>query len=251
MTYIADGRCRSGRRWFWIAASLADGGTEHKCDDPVCVYGGPHEYGWEDTEELALKAKDEAITGLADAVTAARFRGGKGSAGMAAAALKRINAAKRRAGPAAATADAGVIEYLYGTVNYWPDDGYGTEVRKVVPFRVTRKTAKRIYYIRRQHAPGDVVTGYIDRQVLERDGEVRNRGTDWFAPDGTLYGTREAAEEYLFGADRERERQRQERGPDLKRLRQEMAGAHPDRGGTDEQFMAARERYKQALREAS
>jgi hypothetical protein len=27
-----------------------------------------------------------------------------------------------------------------------------------------------------------------------------------------------------------------------------MADAHPDRGGTNEQFMAARERYKQALR---
>jgi hypothetical protein len=30
-----------------------------------------------------------------------------------------------------------------------------------------------------------------------------------------------------------------------------MADAHPDRGGTNEAFMAARERYKQALRQAS
>jgi hypothetical protein len=30
-----------------------------------------------------------------------------------------------------------------------------------------------------------------------------------------------------------------------------MADAHPDRGGTNEEFMAARERYKQALRRAS
>ena len=30
-----------------------------------------------------------------------------------------------------------------------------------------------------------------------------------------------------------------------------MADAHPDRGGTNEEFIAARERYKQALKEAS
>jgi hypothetical protein len=30
-----------------------------------------------------------------------------------------------------------------------------------------------------------------------------------------------------------------------------LADAHPDRGGTNEEFMAASERYKQALRQAS
>lgn len=40
-----------------------------------------------------------------------------------------------------------------------------------------------------------------------------------------------------------------EREPELRRLR--MADAHPGRGGTDEEFMAARERYKRALRRAS
>jgi hypothetical protein len=30
-----------------------------------------------------------------------------------------------------------------------------------------------------------------------------------------------------------------------------MADAHPDRGGTNEEFIAARERYERALRRAS
>src|ERR1022692_1513493 len=44
------------------------------------------------------------------------------------------------------TADVSAVEYLYGTRVEWPDDG--PEIREVVPFRITRKTAKRIYYVR-------------------------------------------------------------------------------------------------------
>lgn len=43
MTHIATGRCKSGKRWFWIAARVY-GDDVHKCDDPVCIYGGRHEY---------------------------------------------------------------------------------------------------------------------------------------------------------------------------------------------------------------
>jgi hypothetical protein len=34
--------------------------------------------------------------------------------------------------------------------------------------------------------------------------------------------------------------------PDLNQLKSEMAAAHPDRGGTDEAFIAARRRYEDA-----
>ncbi len=68
---------------------------------------------------------------------------------------------------------------------------------------------------------------------------------------GTVYATREAAEEVLYGWEREQERKRKEAGPELRRLRMAMADAHPDLGGTNEEFMAARERYEQALRRAS
>jgi hypothetical protein len=59
VSYVIHGRCRSGSRWFWIAAELGRS-EEHKCGDPVCIYGGPHEYGWEDAEDLALKAMADA-----------------------------------------------------------------------------------------------------------------------------------------------------------------------------------------------
>jgi hypothetical protein len=64
----------------------------------------------------------------------------------------------------------------------------------------------------------------------------------------TVYATREAAEEYLYRWEREQERKREESEPEIKRLRKAMANVHPDRGGTDEEFIAARERYEQALR---
>ena len=38
---------------------------------------------------------------------------------------------------------------------------------------------------------------------------------------------------------------------DMKQLRRQMADAHPDRGGTNEGFMAARRRYEQAIRRTS
>lgn len=61
-----------------------------------------------------------------------------------------------------------------------------------------------------------------------------------------LFTSREAAEESLHAAERERKRRRPEREAEVKRLRQEMADAHPDRGGTDEGFIAARQRYEAA-----
>jgi hypothetical protein len=68
---------------------------------------------------------------------------------------------------------------------------------------------------------------------------------------GTVYATREAAEEDLHRREREQEAKRKEREPELKQLRRQMADAHPDRGGTNDEFMAARKRYEQALRTAS
>ena len=52
-----------------------------------------------------------------------------------------------------------------------------------------------------------------------------------------LYTSRETAEAFAHG--------------DIKALRLQMANVHPDRGGTTEQFMAARRRYERALRRAS
>ena len=116
----------------------------------------------------------------------------------------------------------------------------------MVPFRIIRKTPKRIYYVRREGRPGDVLTGYVDRLVLERYGEVWNRGTRRSEVDRHLFASRELAEVYLHGS-----RKPAPVPADLRTLRREMANAHPDRGGTNEEFMAARERYERALRRPS
>jgi hypothetical protein len=229
-TLLWYGRCRSGRRWFWAAEEV----TGH--------HGPPSAHGWEDSDDAALRAARAAVGQLAG--------GRAGTAylrhGVASRRLKDINTAKRAQQPPPETAGAAAVEYLYGTLHYWPDDGLGTEVREVVPFRITRKTSRRVYYVRHEYGPGDVETGYVDRVVLERDGRVWRRSAGWWADDSELYATREAAEASLGLAGEAT------RGvPDLRQLRREMADAHPDRGGTNEEFMAARERYQRALRRAS
>jgi hypothetical protein len=62
---VLHGRCRSGKRWFWAAMACPDPGQPlHHCDDPACVYGGLHDYGWQDTEPAALDAMRAAMSAL-------------------------------------------------------------------------------------------------------------------------------------------------------------------------------------------
>lgn len=325
MSYIVHGRCKSGKRWFWIAAEL-DYADHHKCADPVCVYGGPHAYGWEDTEDAALKAMSDAVTSFGGEAFNSR-------AGVAADALKRINAAKRRARPAKPDASGTApVEYLYEPWS-WSDD-YGETHKGINEIPIVKKTAKRIYYDKsdsRDLSEGVVTLGFISREEFETDTRCRDlcprdipaglvcaphsrgfphcvhfgdwrtqgrrcwmppgcentcpidtpgtrcakHGSPWehcphdYSPGqciygsaagecrlpagsghydgGTVYATREAAEENLYRWEREQQRKRPQE-PELKRLRHEMADAHPDRGGTNEQFIAARKRYEHALR---
>ena len=70
-------------------------------------------------------------------------------------------------------------------------------------------------------------------------------------PAGRLFfATRQAAEDHLHRGDRERAGQAAPQAPSIKELRRAMADAHPDRGGTTEQFIDARRRYQTALRAA-
>ncbi len=69
-------------------------------------------------------------------------------------------------------------------------------------------------------------------------------------PAGRLFfATREAAEDHLY-LERERAEQTAREAPSVTELRRAMADAHPDRGGTAEQFIEARRRYETALRAA-
>jgi hypothetical protein len=67
-------------------------------------------------------------------------------------------------------------------------------------------------------------------------------------PAGRLFfATREAAEDHLHRGERERVERAAPDAPLIKDLRRAMADAHPDRGGTAEQFIEARRRYQTAL----
>ena len=67
-------------------------------------------------------------------------------------------------------------------------------------------------------------------------------------PAGRLFfATRQAAEDHLYRGERERAGQATPEAPPINELRRAMANAHPDRGGTAEQFIQARRRYQTAL----
>jgi hypothetical protein len=228
---------------------------------------------WKTPKELALKALNAAADRLGRDPAAESF---VGSAGTASGALKRINAAKRAARPPSKDKSTGIAEYLYAAYSSsWIDDMTCKRDERVIAYQITRKTAKRIYYIRRPGTPewnDPPVIGYVSRQEFEADGRCPGgqpgrcehghygehgdgpgeiRTNPYHDHDYHLFATREAAEEDLFRWEREQECKRKEAEPELRQLRREMADAHPDRGGTNEQFMAARKRYERALRQAS
>ena len=65
-----------------------------------------------------------------------------------------------------------------------------------------------------------------------------------------FFATRQAAEDHLHRRESERAQQTVPQAPLIKELRRAMADAHPDRGGTAEQFIRAHRRYQTVLRAA-
>jgi hypothetical protein len=114
-----------------------------------------------------------------------------------------------------------VTEYLYELWDAnWDDGPLGNW--QILRHEITRKTAKRIYF----HFRGR--TAFVDRQRIEVDGEIFYRPATH-----TLYLT-------------EPEIPDRPKLPSLPELRKAMAEAHPDRGGSDAAFIAARARYETA-----
>ena len=68
--------------------------------------------------------------------------------------------------------------------------------------------------------------------------------------DRLFFATRQAAEDHLHRRESERAQQVVPQAPLIKELRHAMADAHPDRGGTAEQFIQAHRRYQTVLRAA-
>ncbi|MET8377983.1 hypothetical protein [Streptomyces microflavus] len=136
------------------------------------------------------------------------------------------------------SADPVQVEFLYGVDSSVHDDSRFYEPPRVVKFRITKKTPKRIYYLASEDWEARRRTGFVDRQRIEADGEIYQRNRHWSAPDFHLY----LAPPEL----------NQVAKPDLGELKAAMAAAHPDRGGTEADFIAARARYQNAIaKEAS
>lgn len=227
---IRWGRCRSGKRWFWAIVSL-----RYDIEDL------DQTYGWADTEDQAFADARAAVVTLADGAPAVADL----THGVATRTLKEVNAAKRKARPSSGDTDPGRTEYLYGVYHHVSDDARFPDTWKVVSFQITKRTSRRVYYIRsRGWGDEDPEIGYVNRQELEANGEVRNRGRDWFEADDHLYAEPPDLSHRQPPTPAEQE-------AELSRLRAEMADAHPDRGGTNDGFIAARRRYVQAKRKAA
>lgn len=125
-----------------------------------------------------------------------------------------------------------LMEYLYAiqAEHYQGDDNRFYVPQQVITFRITRKTPKRIYYVRSERR-GDI--GYIDRQQIEADGEIWRKSAGWWERDARLYLQPPVLEAYAPA-------------PDLAELKAAMRAAHPDMGGTHEAFLEAHERYERA-----
>ena len=120
-------------------------------------------------------------------------------------------------------------EYLYELWDAnWDDGPLGNW--QILEHPITKKTSKRIYFTFGNRGRR---SGFVDRQRIEAEGEL------FYRPAGrTLYLT-------------EPDIPHRPKPPSLPELRKAMADAHPDRGGTGEAFIAARERYDAAKRRAS
>lgn len=138
--------------------------------------------------------------------------------------------------------DVLVVEYLYAiqAEHFEGDDSRFHVPNQVITFRVTKKTQKRIYYIRRHdgHRRPDgtyprTVIGFIDRQEIESAGEVYRRSAGWWEPDFHLYLKPPALEVYAPALD-------------LAALKAAVRAAHPDMGGSHEAFLEAHEKYDRA-----
>ena len=235
--FFSYGRCKSGNRWFWAV----DNWRGYDQDGPLDRWQW---YGWEDTEAEAKAAAEQAVRAAADGKPV--YVGG--TAGHASRRLREINKAKRAARPPADTSSSAPIEFLYSC---WGD-----------PVRITKKTRKRIFYVKEELAahcrqenqvvcnhflesPADLPIGFVDRCLVF---------DEWPATDHDLYSFRAVDSrgkkrsrlscfwlkphpDWVHGKPQQ---------VDLKQLKAAMAAAHPDKGGSNAAFIAARQIYQEA-----
>jgi hypothetical protein len=159
------------------------------------------------------------------------------------------------------------VEYLYVPCVSTRCNGRGTEtLRWVQEVPIVRKTVRLIFYTSDSWNWREAVVGpgCISREQFEAD--TRCHGADRCRhgyPAGVIpiprdclragpvgrffFASREAAEAHLSRDERRQVRQAARKPARIKDLRRAMAHAHPDHGGTTEQFIEARRRYQTAL----
>lgn len=92
--------------------------------------------------------------------------------------------------PAAPPVPAG---HLYGIEpGHWAGEEW-VAVR-VVRFPITRKTPRRVFYVRRED-PHEI--GSVDRQRIEADGDVYRAASGWWEADSRLFLAPPDLDEYL------------------------------------------------------
>lgn len=130
------------------------------------------------------------------------------------------------------TASPQPVEFLYGIRTGHYDGNDDWQDPQVVAFRITKKTPRRIYYVAEEFVAYAPRIRYVDRQEIERTGQLIRRTASWWEPDFALHLTPPVLERPKI--------------PSSVSLKAEMAAAHPDRGGSDAEFIAARQRYERA-----
>ncbi|MCX5285959.1 hypothetical protein [Streptomyces sp. NBC_00198] len=121
-------------------------------------------------------------------------------------------------------ADIANTEFLYELWDAnWDDGPFGNW--QILQHPITKQTARRIYFT---YSTGGHRAGFVDRQKIEADGEIYHG-----------YTLRRLHLQMPEIPTRPKP-------ATLAQLKAEMAEAHPDRGGTEDAFIAARKRYESA-----
>lgn len=173
--------------------------------------------------------------------------------------------AARRARPASKARDASANGELFFTRIVSDYDGQYPSYRQTIAFRIVKRTGKRVFFAkhapRRIEPPGDEyrrdtefsygdeeAMGIIDRAALAE--KTKTTGLDhFFGGWWKSYDVFDGEADYKASLARIEMKRiddiatLRER---LKQLQQERVDAHPDKGGTEEAFIAANEAYNAA-----
>jgi hypothetical protein len=220
---IVWGRCRSRGKWLWVAQ----------------IIGGEDQHGWaSNRNDAARKANRAAVQLSAGHYAAIRIDDTIAEQKVAAATEAKHAKAKaenkQRATTTGDTVNLFAIEFGYYDhgARHWVHS-------KIVRLPVVKTTPRRIYFLRSSE-PDEFETGYLDRQTFE------SRGWVYSSRYNKIYATPPKVpndKPFIPRPPRPEDQHATVTVEELKQLKAAMRAAHPDLGGTDAEFIRARERY--------